>query len=260
MDEDSKISRDELRKAIRNERAKHLSDMRRQIDEHRRAIRELQLKRRGRQSDEARSHKQQAIIEAALRILDKEGIDGVSLRKLAKFLDIQAPALYWYFDSKTRLIDFMAEEILHKEFEGLEPRQGDEPWQDWLMLVCQRLRGAMLAHRDGARVVAGAHMYPAVTLLKLSETAMESLVSAGVELRRANLIISTAIHFVFGRVIEEQASPTPEEIKNFDFEKFFQEYPLMAKSVRQSYEEAEGGYDEFEESLRLIIGRGTEAQ
>ena len=84
---------------------------------------------------------------------------------------------------------------------------------------------------------------------------MESLTSSGVELQRANLIITTAIHFVFGNVIEEQSSPSLEEIEEFISSKFFDPYPLMAQSVQQSYRDAvEHGYDEFEDALRLIIG------
>jgi TetR/AcrR family tetracycline transcriptional repressor len=112
----------------------------------------------------------------------------------------------------------------------------------------------MLSHRDGARVVAGAHLYPAVTLMKLFEVMMESLTSGGVELQRANLIATTAVHFVFGNVIEEQASPTPEEIRAFlDNADIHTDYPLMMTSVQQTFKEAMNGYDEFEDALRLII-------
>lgn len=194
------------------------------------------------------------IVDAALEVLDQEGIDGVSLRKLAKLLGVKAPAIYWHFKNKSMLVDFMAEAILRAELEELQPRQPDEAWQDWLMDVCKRLRKAMKAHRDGARVVAGAHPFPAVTLLKILELGLESLTSAGMDLRCADLINATAIHFTFGRVIEEQASPSLEEIEQLDLVRLFEAHPLFAQSVQQTVEDAKAGYDEFEDSLRLIIG------
>jgi TetR/AcrR family tetracycline transcriptional repressor len=196
---------------------------------------------------------QQRIIDEALQLLDEEGLNNLSLRKLAARLDMQAPALYWHFKSKEALIDYMAEAILRTEFDNLQPRQPDETWQDWMIQICIRLRKAMLARRDGGRVVAGAHLYPAVTLMKLAEVAMESLHSTGIELRRANLITSTAIHFVFGNVIEEQAAPSLEQIDEVMASGFMKDYPLMQQSVDQYQQDAIKGYDEFEDSLRLII-------
>jgi TetR/AcrR family tetracycline transcriptional repressor len=197
---------------------------------------------------------QQRIITAALVLLDEVGFNDLSLRKLATKLDRKAPALYWHFESKEALIDYMAEAILQAEFHDVTPRQDDEPWQDWLVHICSRLRNAMRSHRDGARVVAGAHLYPAITLMRLFEVSMQSLMSAGVEMQRANLIITTAVHFVFGNVIEEQSSPSLEEVEQIDFQAMSERYPLFAKSVEQAVEAAKNGYDEFEDALRLIVG------
>lgn len=196
---------------------------------------------------------QQRIIDAALELLEEDGLASITLRKLAAKLDMQAPALYWHFKNKEVLIDYMAEAILRSEFKDFQPRPKDEAWQDWLVAACQRLRHAMLAHRDGGRIVAGAHLDPAVTLMKFFEVSMESLVSAGIELQQANLIISTAVHFVFGNVIEQQASPSIEEIQNLDPATFFANYPMMAESVKIVLKHALDGYDEFEDALRLIV-------
>ena len=197
---------------------------------------------------------QQRIITAALALLDEVGFNDLSLRKLASKLDRKAPALYWHFANKEALIDYMAEAILKAEFHDLTPRQDDEPWQDWLVHTCSRLRQAMRTHRDGARVVAGAHLFPAITLMHLFEVSMQSLMSAGIEMQRANLIITTAIHFVFGNVIEEQSSPSLEEIEQMDFQAINEHYPLFGKSIEQTLEAAKRGYDEFEDALRLIVG------
>lgn len=197
--------------------------------------------------------KQTEIISAALTLLDEQGIADLSLRKLAQLVHVQAPALYWYFKNKSDLTDYLAEAILKPEFDDLKPREDDESWQEWLIDACKRLRKAMLAHRDGVRVVAGAHLYPAVSLVRLFEAATKSLVSAGLSEEHAGLIISTAVHFTFGRVIEEQSMPDPDQYDLAEITAFFEEFPYFQRSVVHSTPTAKASADKFDEALKLII-------
>ena len=197
---------------------------------------------------------QQRIIIAALALLDEVGFNDLSLRKVAAKINRKPPALYWHFESKEALIDYMAEAILQTEFHDVTPRQDGEPWQDWLVHTCSRLRNAMRTHRDGARVVAGAHMFPAITLMRLYEVGLQSLMSAGIEMQSAYLVVTTAIHFVFGHVIEEQASPTLDEVEQIDYEALGEHYPLFSECIQQTLAAEKRGYESFEDALRLIVG------
>jgi TetR/AcrR family tetracycline transcriptional repressor len=194
----------------------------------------------------------ETIVQAALVVLDREGLSNLTLRRVATELDVQAPAIYWYFKDKTELIDHMAEAILAENFADARPRDPDTPWEEWLIESMKELRTAMWSHKDGARIVAGAHLLPAKMLAKLFDISLQSLTSAGIPLGIADILIGTVVHFVFGRVIEEQAGPTPEMVQNFRLEEMFEEYPLFIKSARENYPHPEFG-DEFEESLRIII-------
>jgi TetR/AcrR family tetracycline transcriptional repressor len=180
------------------------------------------------------STRQEAIVEVALGLLSEDGITNLSLRDVAKRLDMQAPAIYWHFKSKEDLVDNMAEAILQKGFKDLKPRQDGEIWQDWLINHMKQLRQAMLAYADGAKIVAGAHLYPAMTLAKSFDTALLSLRSQGVQLTTARHLVTTATYYTFGFVIEEQASPSPEELTNFDFETFLQPYPNMQDALSEA--------------------------
>jgi TetR/AcrR family tetracycline transcriptional repressor len=95
------------------------------------------------------------IVTEAVALLDADGLEGVTLRKLAQRLGVQAPTLYWHLPNKAALVTAIAEEILEQQFPetSLVPPGADQRWQDWLADVAQRLRRAMLAHPDGARVV-----------------------------------------------------------------------------------------------------------
>lgn len=209
------------------------------------------------------SDRQEEIIAAALRLLDTEGLEGLSLRKLAATLNMQAPAIYWHFKSKEDLIDYMAEAILQAEFADFAPRADDEPWQSWLLNAAGRLRRAMLSHRQGGRVVAGAHLYPAITLATYSETVMQSLRSVGFSLNQARLASMTLTHFIFGRVIEEQSGPTAEQVQEFTspeaVAKFHDRFPTMAAAIRLTDFTQEAADTDFNASLQLIIS-GLEVQ
>ena len=47
------------------------------------------------------------VVTAAIELLDEVGLDGLTLRRLAQELGVQAPALYWHFKDKQELLDQM---------------------------------------------------------------------------------------------------------------------------------------------------------
>ncbi len=217
-----------------------------------------QFERAKAQSAVGLSPKQEKIVAAALELLKTKGLNELSLREIAKSLHMQAPALYWHFKSKEVLIDYMAEAILKKEFPTLTPRKDPEVWQDWLIDHMMRLRRAMLAYPDGARVVAGAHPYPAVTLGESFNCALESLHSTGIDLPYAARIVMTATTYAFGYVIEEQSSPSAEDLADFDWDVFKDSVPLIAQLMairRENYDADE----DYKSGLRLIIDGATVA-
>jgi TetR/AcrR family tetracycline transcriptional repressor len=191
-----------------------------------------------------------AIVAAALQVLDREGYTHLTLRRVAAELDVQAPAIYWHIKDKTELVDYMAEAILQKQFKDLTPRRDDEQWQEWLVDVMKQLRGAMWLYRDGGRIVTGAHLYPALTLVKIFDLSHQSLVSSGVPIEKSGQIIAATVHFVFGRVIEEQSGPTPEQRAIIsEREELFAPYPYFVASMKSRRVAG----DEFEAVVRAII-------
>lgn len=191
------------------------------------------------------------IIEEALQLLNADGLEGLTLRKLAKRLDVQAPALYWHFKNKNVLITDMADAMLRMEFPEMPPRKKEETWQDWLMQVFIRLRNALLSYTDGGRVVAGAHL--ATAMANISEEMMKTLLEAGVNLRQSRLIVLTATRFTFGHVMEEQTTVTEKEMQAFHFDPLHQEYPTLAAGIEEYFSEGKTVDDLFIDGLKLII-------
>jgi TetR/AcrR family tetracycline transcriptional repressor len=201
------------------------------------------------------------IVTTAIRLLDKDGLEGVTLRKIATLLKVEAPALYWHFSSKAELIDEMAEAILQEHFKTLRARSSDEPWQDWLLKTAAHLRRAMLAHKDGARVIVGAHLFPALTLAALFETCLQSLVSAGLSTPDAHNVVVTVVHFTFGRAIEEQSGPTAaqmeEVMKPGGLHRFESKFPIMMRVMKDYTPSERRAAADFRQSVELILRGAT---
>jgi len=195
--------------------------------------------------------KKEQIIDEALKLLDENGLEGVTLRKLAKELNVQAPALYWHFKNKHSLVNDMAEAILDMELHEIETKGQDERWQDWLIRMFIRLRRALLSHTDGGRVVAGAHL--SLMMANFSEITIHTLVEAGVHLREARMIILTATRFTFGHVIEEQTNLSEEDMQAFNTELFNTDHPTLEASIKEYFSDGKTVDDLYHDGLKLII-------
>jgi TetR/AcrR family tetracycline transcriptional repressor len=153
------------------------------------------------------------IVAKALEILNREGLDGVTLRRLASELNVQAASLYWHVQSKRELLDEMAEEMLRSHFVSYDPPGSTTPWQTWLMEIAHTLRDALLAYRDGGLVVAGVNPNRAKTFAKLGAFLLTTLHETyGLELEVAGVLVATVLLYTWAAVIEEQTSPPLEEV------------------------------------------------
>lgn len=141
------------------------------------------------------------VIEAALALLDRDGLEGLTLRKLAQALQIQAPSLYWHFESKQVLIDGMADALLHDVARHVPDKQ---TWDEHVRGIAAELRRALLQHRDGARVFAGTYVVTD-NVLRTSEALISAFVQSGADAQRAATYSFSVTYYVLGFVMEEQA-------------------------------------------------------
>lgn len=140
------------------------------------------------------------VVDVAIALLDADGLDALTMRKLATRLGVQAGALYWHFASKQALLDAMADRFLEDFAADLQAGS----WDEQLAAAAWRLRQVLLSHRDGARVMAGTYVAEPNTIL-LSNLVIEILQAAGLPPDRAGWAAFAAFHYVLGHTIEEQA-------------------------------------------------------
>ena len=198
-----------------------------------------------------------SIATAALGLLDETGVEGLTMRKVAAALDVQAPALYWHVKNKRELLDAMGRALFVSAVRGVEAPRRETPWQDWLVELARRLRSTLLRYRDGARVLAGTNVSDD-SMWRLTELTLRTLEDAGFSIRDAARVYPILLHFTIGFVIEEQAQTgveypdgnpyQPERIgQAVDAERF----PLTARMVDDLF--AADPDEEFEYGLRAIL-------
>ena len=145
-----------------------------------------------------------AVVHAALELLDEVGLDGMTLRGVAERLHVQAPALYWHVKSRQDLVDQMAAAMIRGGLGALVPTGA---WMDQLGDIARAYRATLLTRRDGARVLAEAGIAdPALT--RLTELSLRTLTSAGFGPQDAMRAFVSVLSFVSGFVADEQ-SPRP---------------------------------------------------
>ena len=118
---------------------------------------------------ENREQRRAEIVRAGLELLEQGGLEALSLRRVAQVLGMHAPGLYWYIEDKQELIDLLAKAILDEALGNEQGPAEGEGWEPWLTEVAVRIRYVLLAHRDGARVVAGAYLFRTNSITDLLE-------------------------------------------------------------------------------------------
>jgi AcrR family transcriptional regulator len=152
----------------------------------------------------------EAIVESALRILDAEGLDGLSMRRLADELDTGAASLYWHVGSKDGLLDLLFDEVIgEQEVPDPDPKR----WREQLKEVARTQRATILRHRDIIRISVG-RIPMGPNALRYSERLLAILRAGGVPDRLAVVGSHLLIATVNGFTVDEAGvgDPSPGQV------------------------------------------------
>ncbi len=197
----------------------------------------------------------QQVVDAALRLLDDEGLDALSLRTLAGRLGVQAPTLYWHIGSKAELLDALADAIMDDAIASIPDAAAGDDWAEWLLTALTQLRASMLRHRDGARVISGARL--ALRRGDFTELAIATLAGHGVPLERARLTVLAGERFTVGYVLEEQP-PTDHTQPPPDLKEILRRFPLTSQAIGDYFASARTSDDLYRDIARLILNLPAE--
>jgi AcrR family transcriptional regulator len=196
-----------------------------------------------------------AIVEAALLLLDREGLSGLSMRKLAEELDVGAASLYWHVRDKEELLGLLLDRIVG---EASVPDPDPKNWREQVKDLARENRRLLKSHRDAAqislgRIPIGPHSMPVL------ERNLAVLMAAGLPPRVVSLAADMFALFVGGFAFEESmdAEPAdPSQLLEYFRSLPPDEFPTL---VALADELVAGDRDErFEFAIELLL-RGLEA-
>ncbi|HEX4216244.1 MAG TPA: TetR/AcrR family transcriptional regulator C-terminal domain-containing protein [Candidatus Dormibacteraeota bacterium] len=140
------------------------------------------------------------IATAGVEIADAEGLDAVSMRKVAARVGAGTMSLYRYLDSRDDLIDLMADEVCAEVV--VPTRSGD--WRRDLAEIARLSRQAALRHPWMAAYSTSAGGF-GPNMLAVGESVLRLLHGHGLEPVRAFDIWATVQSFVQGYALEESS-------------------------------------------------------
>lgn len=130
------------------------------------------------------------------------GLDALTMRRLAAAADVTPGALYKHFRDRKDLQRAMADAIYATI--DLSDIDTAHPTTQQVKDCCQQMRQAMLAFRDGGRIIAGSYA-PLAATLTLSATLLTLLESVTAPAHSPGQIAALLRSYTTGFVIDEQA-------------------------------------------------------
>jgi AcrR family transcriptional regulator len=149
------------------------------------------------------------IVVAALGIARDEGLEALSIRRLADRLGVSRMALYRHISDKDDLLDLVADAIADRDL--AVPEAGEGSWEERLRTLAHAMRSQLLAYKGLTDlIVTRGNRGPSV--LKLTEAILSILDDAGFDAHWAARYYQSVIDVLVGRVHRElhSALTSPE--------------------------------------------------
>ncbi|MBA0124987.1 TetR family transcriptional regulator [Haloechinothrix sp. YIM 98757] len=190
-----------------------------------------------------------AIRETALDLIDRDGLAGLSMRKLATELGVQAPSLYGHVATKDDLLHEIAEGIMEKvdvsDFAGGDWSRGIRTW-------ARSYRAALAEHPNMVPFLAAG---PArrETALARADAVHGGLVGAGWPPRYATMIGASTKYLVLGAAMGSFSRGFEEDVRVY-----LDRYPNLSQAHRLASHAEEIDAGSFELALDAFV-RGLDA-
>ncbi len=147
------------------------------------------------------------VVEAALALADAEGLEAVTIRRLAKQLGVTPMALYWHFRSKDELLDGMAASLFEQVDLSVDESMR---WQEQLRALLGSLVNLLRAHPSGA-ILLSTRTVSSEGSLRTTEVMLDILRRGGFSPTEATQIARHALSTVTNLVSGEPGVVTREE-------------------------------------------------
>jgi AcrR family transcriptional regulator len=196
------------------------------------------------------------IADAALALVDREGITALTMRRLAGELGIGTMTLYGYFRDKDELLDY----AIDRAARGYDLSPGEGPWRERLGQLVTTIWRSLGEHPSAVQVRSGKPILSAGAL-RACEAGMTILRDAGFETREAAAAWRLLFTYVFGYAAFSSYEPSAETKAGWQRQMSAmspEQYPITSGEAGELANWI-AGREPFEQGLELILD-GLEAR
>lgn len=140
----------------------------------------------------------QVVLEAALRVVDAEGLEALNMRRLGAELSVDPMSIYNHVRSKDALLDGIVDLL----WEDIPAPPNDGDWVEQLRVFTRSLRALMRGHPHAAPLVLRRMVLPEPAL-RAFQARLGILRRAGFETERAAEILRTLFSYGAGYALAE---------------------------------------------------------
>ena len=142
------------------------------------------------------------VVHEAVELADHEGIDALSMRKLAQALGVEAMSLYHHVANKDDLLDGMVDLV----FSEVEMPTAGSPWQAEIRRRCTSLREVLLRHPWAVGRL-DSRRSPGMANLLHHDAVLGCLRAGGFTVRGSGQAFAMIDSYVYGFVVQELSLP-----------------------------------------------------
>lgn len=143
------------------------------------------------------------VVAAALDIVDREGVRGLTMRALGRELGVDPMAAYHHVPNKEAILDGVVEAVWA---EVDPPPRSDRPWEEQLVAVARAIRAALARHPNALPLMASR---PNMSLpgFEVVDHVLGVLLDAGLAPKDALELVNAAGEFLLGHALAETSPP-----------------------------------------------------
>src|SRR6195952_1794280 len=206
----------------------------------------------------------QRIFDAAIALIDRDGLRALTMRKLGSHLGVEGMALYHYVHSREGLLDGIVETVVNGLYSDPDVYLSSPDWPEYLQRLAHGVRRIALAHPEvfpliATRPPAAPWIRPPLRSLRWMESFLENFRRCGFSDRPAVAVYQAFSSVLLGHLLLEVAAEgadigpvqdaDPGPAKTSDLSG----YPLLAELEPLLKENRAA--EEFEDALEALVNR-----
>ncbi|MFV0644276.1 MAG: TetR/AcrR family transcriptional regulator [Sphingomonadaceae bacterium] len=182
----------------------------------------------------------EAVVRAAVKLIDERGIVGLSVQAVAREIGVQAPSLYYHIKDREELLQMVAKELLREVGESYH---ADADWEDQLIDLALATRRVILHHANAAPLML--RFFPRSLMLPAYE---KTLSNCPYPPEHQAAVLDALEKLTYGASLFEAAAIAHHSPAMPDFDKT--RFPHLAKALQLAPDDDE---TLFVETLRILF-------